>query len=371
MKVIVISTAPFVRKEQDFYAYSPYAKELEIWARHAGEIGFLCPVLNNGDNLLLSKLSFKVLRIFQAEAFDVKSLWSALRGLRYAFLNFYRLFQAMAWADHIHLRCPGNISLMGCVVQMFFPGKPKTAKYAGNWDPKAKQPWSYRLQRWILNNTFLTRNMKVMVYGEWENSSKNVRPFFTATYRESDKVDIGPRTPIGKIEFIFVGTLSAGKRPLYAIQLIEKLSKSGYNVSLELFGDGKEKLALEEYINNHNLEQIISLSGNQGEQIVRKAYMQSHFMILPSKSEGWPKVVAEAMFWGCFPIASKVSCVPFMVDNGNRGLLLEMNLDDDAAKIISLLNSPEEYTAKVARGIVWSRQFTLDLFENEIKKLLS
>jgi hypothetical protein len=27
---------------------------------------------------------------------------------------------------------------LGCIVSDFFPNKPKTAKYAGNWDPKSK-----------------------------------------------------------------------------------------------------------------------------------------------------------------------------------------------------------------------------------------
>jgi glycosyltransferase involved in cell wall biosynthesis len=371
MKLIVISTAPFVKQQQDFYAYSPYAKELEIWAKHVTEIGFLCPVLSNGDNMLLSRLPFKVSTIFEARAFNVKSLGNALRGMAYSFLNLYRLFQAMAWADHIHLRCPGNISMMGCIVQIFFPGKPKTAKYAGNWDPESQQPLSYRLQKWILNNAFLTRNMQVLVYGEWENCSKNIKPFFTATYHESDRIPVTARTLNAKIAFVFVGTLSEGKRPLYAIKLVEKISQSGLDVALDVFGEGSERAVLQAYIESHGLHNIISLKGNQDEQMVRNAYIQSHFMILPSQSEGWPKVVAEAMFWGCLPIASAVSCVPFMLGKGSRGLLLEVKLDEDAASVISLLDNPDEYAAKVAESIVWSRQFTLDLFENEIKKLLS
>jgi hypothetical protein len=66
-----------------------------------------------------------------------------------------------------------------------FISKKKTAKYLGNWDPKAKQPFTYKLQRWILSNTFLTRKMQVLVYGEWEGSNKIIKPFFTATYSES------------------------------------------------------------------------------------------------------------------------------------------------------------------------------------------
>ena len=43
------------------------------------------------------------------------------------------MYKAMKWADHIHLRCPGNIGLLGCIVQIAFPKKVKTVKYAGNW----------------------------------------------------------------------------------------------------------------------------------------------------------------------------------------------------------------------------------------------
>ena len=82
------------------------------------------------------------------------------------------------------------------------PNKPKTAKYAGNWDPKAKQPWSYRLQRWIKSNTFLTRNMQVLVYGEWEGSSKNIKSFFTATYWEIEKEPLQSLSFTNTIRFV-------------------------------------------------------------------------------------------------------------------------------------------------------------------------
>lgn len=80
--------------------------------------------------------------------------------------------------------------MLGCLVQIFFPKKIKTAKYAGNWDPEAKQPLSYRIQRWVLSNTFLTRNIQVLVYGEWKQQTKNIKPFFTATYSKSEIIEL-------------------------------------------------------------------------------------------------------------------------------------------------------------------------------------
>ena len=76
------------------------------------------------------------------------------------------------------------------------------------------------------------------------------------------------------------------------------------------------------------------------------------------------------MFWGCLPIATKVSCVPNMLDNGKRGVLLSMNIDQDATILFDLIQDQTLYFDKVQKSILWSRKYTLDLFENEIKALL-
>lgn len=369
MKVIVVSSAPLVSKDGKLSGYGPYIKEMEIWAKYA-ELGFVCPVLNSGDGLLLTDISFPALEIFPAKGFDVKSVGGIFKAIRHSIYNFIIIYKAMCWADHIHLRCPGNISLMGCLVQILFPRKKKTCKYAGNWDPKAAQPFSYRIQKWILNNTFLTRNMQVLVYGKWEGSSKNIKPFFTASYWESQKTPVPEKSTDGAVKFVFVGTLSSGKRPLYAIQLVEKLHQSGKDVSLDFYGEGAQRSLLEDYINRNNLKEFVSLKGNRKPDEVIEAYKESHFMLLPSKSEGWPKAVAEAMFWKCCPVATRISCVPYMLDEGKRGVLLSLDLEKDAAKIASVLGNAADYNTKVSESMAWSRQFTLDLFDKEIKALL-
>lgn len=371
MKLAIISSAPLIPKENIYYAYGPYIKEMAIWAQYADEVAFVSPVWESDRGLLCAPVAFPVARLFEAKDFNVKSPLNLLNALRHSLRNFYRIYQAMRWADHIHLRCPGNLGLMACIVQILFPAKKKTAKYAGNWDPKAKQPRSYKLQRWILANTFLTRNMQVLVYGQWPNSTRNIKPFFTASYRESEKIPVTPRRLEGKIRLLFVGTLSEGKRPMYALQMVERLSRAGHNVLLDFYGEGSERTALENHIRTNKLQDIAVLHGNRPAELVRQAYQEGHFLILPSKSEGWPKVVAEAMFWGCLPLATDVSCVSYMLDGGARGLVLSMNLDADVHAVSLILSDQGEYDAKVSRSISWSRQFTLDLFENEIKALLT
>lgn len=373
MRLLVISSAPIVQKDNQNHLYAPYEKEMQLWAKYADTIQFCCPIWREDKKLLIAPISFKVDAIVALQEFDITSFSNILKAIPLAFVALVKIFKAMKQADHIHLRCPGNIALLACLVQILFPNKQKTAKYAGNWDPNSQQPWSYRLQKRILSNTFLTRNMQVLVYGGWEGSTNNVKSFFTATYSEDEvrKSTSEIRNLSDEvIRFLFVGTLSKGKQPLYVIQLVEELYKRGEKVILELYGEGVLRKDLEHYIAQNNLETIVALKGNQSKETVLKGYQNSHFLILPSKSEGWPKVVAEAMFWGCVPIASPVSCVSFMMGNGSRGIILKEQLHNDVSQIRNVLNNQEDYKKMALDGQTWSRQFTTDKFETEISKLL-
>jgi glycosyltransferase involved in cell wall biosynthesis len=371
MRLLIVSTAPFIYKDNCVYAYSPYVQELIVWNKYVDEMAFCCPIWKDEKDLLVHPIPFKINRHFKLRDIDLNSSLNILYAFFYSFHSVFILFKAILWADHIHLRCPGNVGLLGCFIQILFPNKIKTAKYAGNWDPQSKQPWSYQLQKSILSNTFLTKNMQVLVYGEWERMTKNIKPFFTATYCEEEKTPLVSKDLYGTIDFIFVGGLVKGKNPLYAVQLVEALFIKGHSVTLRLFGEGTERKIVENYILENNLEEIISLLGNQTKETVKMAYKSSHFVILPSESEGWPKALAEGMFWGCVPIATSVSCVPFMLDYGKRGLLLTMNLEKDAKQLVDLVQCQRIYDDKQSKALSWSRIYTVDVFEKEVEKLLN
>lgn len=370
MKLVVISSAPFIYKQNCVFGYSPYIDELIIWEKHVDQIMFCCPTWSDDRGLLVTAIPFLIEKHYHLSDFNLNTFFNGLKAFFYSMSNLFVLYQALQKADHIHLRCPGNIGLLACIVQILFPKTPKSTKYAGNWDPKAKQPWTYRLQKWIVSNSFLTRNMQVLVYGEWAGSNKNIKPFFTATYREAEIVPVLSRSWNNTINFVFVGTLVAGKNPLYAIQLVEQFYKKGYDVQLTLYGEGVLRPSLEHYIIQHNLENVVELKGNQSKETVKNKYQDCHFIVLPSTSEGWPKVVAEAMFWGCIPLSTSVSCVPFMLDYGNRGVLLVMDLEKDCCEIEKLLSSPSQLATMGDNGMVWSRKYTVEVFEHEIKKIL-
>ncbi|WPR77809.1 glycosyltransferase [Algoriphagus sp. NG3] len=307
-------------------------------------------------------------------SFDFLNPVNAIKALGTIPLIFWRILRTMGKAYHIHLRCPGNMGLLGSIAQLFFPGKKKSAKYAGNWDWSIRQPKSYRVQQFLLRSTFLTKNMKVLVYGEWPDKTKNILPFFTASYSDLDVLPFVPRKIGGvdtPVELIFVGTLSKNKNPDICIEVVKLLKENKIPCNLHLFGEGPLRKTLEELVHVSALEDCVTIHGNKPAEYVKQYYQRCHFLVFISDSEGWPKVVAEAMFWGCLPITTKVSCVPQMLDFGSRGVLVSKDPIDIYEQISLLINSQDEYNRMARTAHEWSTGYTLEKFEMEIGNVIN
>lgn len=366
----IITHVHHSKSKGNYFGYAPYVNEMNIWLKYADKVIIVAPLKNVQKSAIHKEYEHPNIVFMAVPDFSLTSGRAVIKTIFNLPVVLFSIFKGMSRSTHIHLRCPGNMGFLGSVVQLLFPNKSKSAKYAGNWDANSKQPFTYRLQKSILSNTLLTRKLKVLVYGEWPNQSKNVQAFFTATYWESEKVPVPAKSLNNTIQFLFVGTLTRGKQPLYAVKLVEELKKRGHKATLSLYGEGSERQNLENYIQESHLSDYIHLKGNLTREEVKIQYQQSHFIILPSKSEGWPKVIAEAMFWGCIPIATKVSCVPAMLDFGNRGLLLSEHLEPDVDELERLCRDQAAYNSKNDAAVAWSRSYTLDAFESKIKRIL-
>ena len=370
MRFLIVSHAEIKKTSEGLFGYAPYIREMNLWFKSVEEVEIISPVSSAPVSSIDMLLDHPRIVVTPVPAFSLTSFKAFVETILICPRLFWVIFRSMKRVDHIHLRCPGNMGLLGCVIQIFFPNKKKTAKYAGNWDWKSTQPWSYRLQQYILRSTLLTHNMKVLVYGEWPDRNKNIIPFFTATYSEKDRVEaIKPSLNEG-LNLVFVGGLTSGKRPILALKTLQLLLKENINVRLTVCGDGPERGDLEAFIAAHNLENYISLLGNVNPERVKKEFRNAHILLFASKSEGWPKVVAESMWWGCIPITTAVSCVPQMLGEGLRGVLVEPDSYEMYNAVLLLLKSERERITKAENGKEWSQQYTLERFESEIQKLL-
>jgi glycosyltransferase involved in cell wall biosynthesis len=352
---------------------------MNIWLQHVNEVILVAPIreYNKIDPIescyLHDNIKVLPLKYFPEyykpdySFFSRKYFWFTLRT---TFLFLPNLLKGMVHAEHIHLRCPGYIGLLGCLLQILLPFKKKSAKYAGNWDWESNQPLSYRLQQRILRNTFLSKNMQVLVYGEWKDKTRNIIPAFTATYSEVLKKEFVKPNLHQCINLLFVGTLSLGKRPELCLEVLSLIKKKGYKVKLTFCGNGPLYELLKEESLKMGLNKEVVILGNLNVNDLIDKYIDSHFLILPSKSEGWPKVLAEAMWWGVIPLATSISCVPQMLGDGTRGIIVQPDPEEITTRINEVAQSDSLYNKLSNSGLVWSRNYTMEKFEEQIIKLI-
>lgn len=373
MTFLIVTHVDHTLNEDRYAAYGPYVREMNLWIQHAQRVIIIAPLSKSKQageiDLMYHHPNISFIRV---PAFELTSVSEIIRTLFCIPYIFVVLLWGMMQANHIHLRCPGNLALLGCFAQLLFPWKKKTAKYAGNWDWNSVQPLSYRLQQKIMRSTFLTHNSKTLVYGEWPDRNKNILPFFTASYSEKDWIEIYPRamTSVSPIRFMFVGTLTEGKRPMESLLLVHTLLRQKIPAEIHLYGEGPLREIITSYIRQNKMEHLAFLHGNVNSDTLKTAYQNSHFLLLLSDSEGWPKAIAEAMWWGCVPIATAVSCVPWMLHNQERGLIVPDVNHPDPEPVVSLINNPGKYATISQSAMQWSRTYTLEKFNHEIGKLI-
>ncbi len=371
MRFVVVTHVVHKTTGSSHYAYGPFVREMNIWLNYADKTIIVAPAdlsaTADANELPYEKQNINFIRIPQ---FDITGLKQILRTLLYLPMIVVRINRGIKAADHIHLRCPGNAGLIGCLMQIFYPRKKKTAKYAGNWDWNSKQPWSYRLQQLILRNRLLTRNMTTLVYGDWPDKTLNIKPFFTASYSEIERIPVSKRPLPECISLAFVGTLTENKSPLTSLEVLRELIGKGIKATLTLCGEGSQRILLEQKISEYSLHDAVSLLGNVNAEKVKEVLIESHFMIFISRSEGWPKAVSEAMWWGCLPITTPVSCVPWMLDNGSRGELVNGEVSGITSLIEGYFFDQDRFNTKSDNAMAWSREYTLERFEKEIQNLI-
>ena len=119
---------------------------------------------------------------------------------------------------------------------------------------------------------------------------------------------------------LFVGQLTRRKGVEYLIRAVNRLSK---NIQCIITGEGPERACLIKSVNELDLSSKIVFTGAVPFNRLKSLYAHAGFFVLPSISEGLPLTILEAMASGCPVIASRVSGVIDLVEDGHNGFLVE------------------------------------------------
>jgi len=143
---------------------------------------------------------------------------------------------------------------------------------------------------------------------------------------------------------LFVGVLEPRKGVLDLIKAIEKIKRP--TVELHIVGKIKSQRYFREisnYIQKKDLSGNIFIKGMIDEEALKREYGKCSIFILPSYEESFGIVLLEAMAAGKPVIATRVGGIPYVVDHGKTGYLVEKgDIKELMNRIVDLLQNNDE-----------------------------
>ena len=151
-----------------------------------------------------------------------------------------------------------------------------------------------------------------------------------------------------------VGWISHRKNTLGAVQALAEVARRGVASTLVIAGRPKEQAYYDEVracIAANKLEDRVEFLGHVNHERLQHELARAAVFLLPSRQENSPMAIAEAMAVGVPVIAANRCGMPFMVEEGGSGYLVDPeNTGEIAKRLATLLREPKQAAAMGRRG---------------------
>ena len=371
-RLLIVSHVVHYRWQGQLFAYGPYAREIDIWADLFPQVVIAAPCRQEtppGECIAIDRANVKIAPQWELGG---DSAWEKIGQLLMLPCLTWGLCRALWRADAIHLRCPGNIGLLGAILAPLFSRK-LIAKYAGQWGSFPGETLAARWQRAILASRWWRG--PVTVYGNWPHQPPHIIPFFTSLLTH-EYILRAKQAADGKqfaipLRVLFVGRLTTAKNVDVLLSALSELARAGVELTCQIIGDGPERKNLEALAANLHLADRVEFAGGMDHQLVLDRYERADVLVLVSETEGWPKAITEAMAFGLICIGGDRGLVPEMLGEG-RGFVVPPR---DVAALVAALRqiaaTPNSNQDMSARAAAWAQRYSLDGLKTALQDLLA
>ncbi len=367
MKLVIIShTEHYKQSDGTIVGWGPTISEINHLAQDFEEIyhiAFLHPGTPPPSSLAYTSKNIKFVPLRPVGG---KGLLAKLMIIRNIPIIINTVRKTLSKVDVFQLRAPTGIGVFLIPYLTLFSSKKGWYKYAGNWN-QDNPPLGYALQRWMLKN----QNRKVTINGRWPKQPKQCltfeNPCLTEKEREEGLQITNTKSFSPPFTFCFVGRLEDAKGVQRIIDAFG-LSNNLENIEIIHFIGNGEKM-------DHYQKQCKDLSisavfhGFLERQQVFEIYKKAQFLLLPSTaSEGFPKVIAEGMNFGCVPIVSAISSIGQYINQKN-GFVVEPCTVAELNQVLIKLNltDPISLKNKALESYKAAKDFTFEHYRYRIE----
>ncbi len=370
--LIVVSHVLHYRWQGRLHAYTAYVRELDVWAQIFPRLTIAAPCRNQEPDASCSVLLSPNIDIAPQPFCGGITVARKIQQFFLLPMLGASLMRTLRSAEAIQVRCPGNLGLLGVILGPLF-SRYRIAKYAGQWSGYHGEPLFTRLQRFLLRSRWWSA--PVLVYGRWPDQPKHIIPFFTSVMTR-DQIRNAQQGVVQKkislpLRILFSGRLDVSKRVEVLLRALQLLKASGVTLEAAIIGDGSQASSLKAMSRMLGLEQIVRFTGALPFSAALHWYEWAHCLVLPSvHSEGWPKVVAEAMCHGLLCLAVDHGNIGNMLSDG-RGILLERGSPEEIAQALGdIARNGGNYQKMALCASAWASRYSIEDFGNSVRDIL-
>ena len=161
---------------------------------------------------------------------------------------------------------------------------------------------------------------------------------FSPSEGSEDEEDARLRTQ--RTRLLFVGRVVFQKGLDILMSALAELPHSA-RWNLTIVGDGGDRDSLEEQAQALGISGRIHFEGWRSKENICQAYRDADVFVLPSRDEGMPNAVLEAMSSGLPVIATRIAGSEELIEDGRSGLLVEPeSVAELSASLAKLIDDP-------------------------------
>ncbi|HID97542.1 MAG TPA: glycosyltransferase [Thermodesulfobacteriaceae bacterium] len=171
---------------------------------------------------------------------------------------------------------------------------------------------------------------------------------------------------------LHVGRLRlAAKAQDVLLEAFRKVSKRHPGLALVLVGEGEDRRKIEDMVKEYDLERSVIFAGWQ--ENVAALMNRAEIVVLPSRYEGFPMVLVEALAMGCPVVGADCPTGPReILGDDEYGLLVPVEDPDSLAAAVERLLEDESLRAHYSRrALERADDFDLEKIGNQYKRVLN
>jgi glycosyltransferase involved in cell wall biosynthesis len=288
--------------------------------------------------------------------------------------NLHILIREVRRADAVHTPIPSDIGTIGMLLTVLMQ-RPLFVRHCGNW--LVQRTTAERFWKWFMERFAGGRNVMLATGGGPEPPSErnpDIKWIFSTSLSQDELSACRSgteRRSTQSLKLIIACRQEQEKGTGVVIESLPYLIEDFPTVTLDVVGDGSSLEKFKTLAESLAVRDRVTFHGKVDHQTVLTLLRRADLFCYPTRaSEGFPKVVLEAMATGLPVITTRVSVLQSLVGYGCGVLINEATPRTVAEAVRACLRDQEKYRTMSASALRTASGYSLERWRETIGDLL-